>query len=464
MHDFSDSVFLQILDFFALCCTPVMLLVCGLILSGTIRIHRLLHPVRFWKTLGDIPPESRTTPMKAVTMALAGTLGVGNITGVSAAILQGGTGAVFWMWAGALFSMAVKYGEVALAVMYRKKTTAGKWYGGMMYVIRDGLGKRLSQGAAWLSGGIFAVLCLLNSLITGNIVQSNAAADVLHPLPEWMGGLLLTGLTAAALAYGIGKVGDITLRLVPGMTLVFILLSLWIILGNLELIPSILREIVSNAFSLPALGGGITGLGCRAFFHHLSRHGLVPSLRYGITRGIFSNEAGCGTSPCAHASADTKSPYHQGCWGIFEVICDTLILCTMTALVICIGDRRYGILSSADENLSLRAFQVFGGNWVYGIMAGMVAVFAYATILAQMYYGSTAIGYFTKAKLPQVLYSLLALFCVFAGAVMEPGIMWRLADGIVCIMTCLNTMVLLLLRREIRDTVDQPDCSSNRIC
>ena len=362
MEVFSVNFSKQILDFCTVFLTPAMLLLCGAVLSRSIGIRRLLHPIRFFRTLRDIPQESRTTPLKAVTMALAGTLGVGNITGVSAAILQGGVGAVFWMWTGAVFSMAVKYGEVALAVLYRKKEPDGRWAGGMMYVIRDGLGKRLPAGAAWAAGGIFSLLCLANSLITGNIVQSNAAADALHPLPEWVSGLILVLLTGAALAYGIGKAGDITLRLVPGMTAVFMGLSLWIILGNLELVPSILQEIVSEAFSLRAVSGGITGLGCREILRQLGESGFGRSLRYGITRGIFSNEAGCGTSPCAHASADTRSPFHQGCYGIFEVICDTLVLCTMTALVICIGDRRYGILSLSGDNLTLRAFQAFGGD------------------------------------------------------------------------------------------------------
>ena len=322
-----------------------------------------------------------------------------------------------------------------------------------MYVIREGLGKKIPAAAAWGMGGLFSLLCLGNALVTGTIVQSNAAAGVMDPVPGWIGGVFLALLTTAAVLYGVDKVGNITLRLVPGMTVFFSVLSLWIILGNLYMIPSILREIVAEAFSLQAFGGGAAGMGIRAFFASAGKTGLGQSVRYGITRGIFSNEAGCGTSPTAHAAADTKSPFHQGCYGILEVFCDTIILCTMTALVLCIGDRQYGIFSMGDANLTLRAYQMFGGDAVYVCMACMVVVFAYATILAQMYYGTTALGYFTGNKMTGRIYTAVTVLCIFAGAVMDTGIMWKLADGLIGLMTCMNTVVLFCLRKEIYDTL-----------
>ena len=453
MHRTFDGWFAMVFEFLNSFCTPIMLLGCGVVLSVRIGIHRILRPSRFLRTLQDIPETSSTTPFKAVTMALAGTLGVGNITGVSAAILQGGMGAVFWMWIGALFSMAVKYGEVALAVLYRKRTADGRWQGGMMYVIRDGLSRKIPSGTAWVLGGIFALFCLGNALITGTIVQSNAAAKVLEPIPSWISGGLLAMLTIAAIIYGVEKVGNITLRLVPVMTILFSVISIWIILGNLQWIPSILRQIFAEAFSVEAFGSGMIGMGIRAFFSSAGKTGFGQSIRYGITRGIFSNEAGCGTSPSAHASADTKSPFHQGCYGILEVFCDTIVLCTMTALVLCIGDRRYGILSAGGANLTLRAYQVFGGDVVYGCMAGMVVMFAFATILAQMYYGSAAIGYFTNHKWLYRVYAGMTVCCIFFGAIMDAERMWVLADGIIGLMTCMNTAVLFYLREEIAGTV-----------
>jgi len=277
-------------EFLSTFCTPVMLLGCGVILSAGIGIHHILHPARFIHTLLDIPENSKTTPFKAVTMALAGTLGVGNITGVSAAILQGGVGAIFWMWVGAMVSMAVKYGEVSLAVRYRKKSADGSWYGGMMYVIRDGLKKNIHSGTAWILGGMFALLCMANALITGTIVQSHAAAEVLYPVPKGISGCILVMLAITVILYGIEKIGNITLRLVPAMTLFFSLLSMWIILGNIHLIPSILRQIFTEAFSFDAVGGGITGTGICGITASVGRSRCGQSLRYGITRGIFSNE------------------------------------------------------------------------------------------------------------------------------------------------------------------------------
>lgn len=425
-------------------CTPVMLLVCGVVLSIQIKLPRILHPKRFLATLQDRPDDSTTSSTKAVTVALAGTLGVGNITGVSSAILQGGVGAVFWMWIGALFSMAVKYGEVALAMRYRKRHGDGHYTGGMMFVIRDGLPKYgLGRGTAWVLGGIFALLCVANALVTGTLVQSHATACVLPFWSRHTTGVLLGILVLISIFYGTDKIGEITLRLIPLLSGGFLLLSLWVIVGNISLLPSIFRDILHSAFAISPVHG------IRSFFGS----SMFCAMRYGITRGIFSNEAGCGTSPTAHATADTKSPYHQGCYGILEVICDTLVFCTCTALVLCIGDRRFGILSLATEDVVLRVFQAFGGRIVYGILAGMVLLFAYATILAQLYYGITALRYFCHNTVLEWLYRLATVAVVIVGCVMDGERMWVLADGLIGVMTCLNTAVLLRMRREIGETV-----------
>ncbi len=425
-----------------------MLFWCGAVLSKRIRLPRLLAPRRFFGTLRDIPPEADVTPAKAVSMALAGTLGVGNITGVAAAVCQGGVGAIFWMWVGSLFAMAVKYGEVALSVRHRRLDGAGRPFGGMMYVIRDGLAGQISAGAAWGLGGCFAGLCLVNALVTGNLVQSRAAAVVL-PVSAPVVGVLLMLAVGVAMLYGVDRVGDITLRLVPAMTIVYSGLSLWILLGNLSLLPGIFREIFVSAFSLRAVGGGAVGFGIL----HFGETECARAMRYGVLRGILSNEAGCGTSPTAHASAVTKSPFHQGMYGIFEVLCDTPLLCSMTALVLCVADKRYGILAQAGDGLTLTAYGCFGGTLVVSIMAGVVVLFAYATILAQLYYGKIAIGYFTARPWPVRVYGGIALGTVFLGAVMDSGVMWKIADGVIAVMTVITTSVLLLLRREIGETV-----------
>ncbi len=425
--------------------TPVMLLLCGAVLSYGIGLPHILRPKTFLAVLQDRPETaSATSVTKAMTVALAGTLGVGNITGVSSAILQGGVGAIFWMWIGALFSMAVKYGEVALAVRYRRRRPDGQYIGGMMFVIRDGLAQHgFGTGAAWLLGGVFALLCVANALVTGTLVQSHAAACVLPFFPRHTTGILLALLVLLAILYGIDRVGDITLRLIPLLSGGFLLLSLWIIVGHISYLPSIFREIFREAFAVsPMVGAGSALHG-----------GLFCALRYGITRGIFSNEAGCGTSPTAHAAAETKSPFHQGCFGILEVICDTLFFCTCTALVLCIADRRFGILSGGTEDVVLRAFASFGGTFVYGILAGMVLLFAYATILAQLYYGSTALTYFRCSPIWLWFYRLVTVAVVVVGSVIDGALMWQIADGLIGMMTCVNTAVLWFLRREIVETV-----------
>lgn len=427
-----SSPFSLVSEVFCGILTPVMLLSTGLVLSVGCRIWKLCMPSRFFRTLCAIPPESKVTPFRAVTMALAGTLGVGNITGVSAAIAEGGPGAVFWMWIGAFFSLAVKYGEVALSVRYRHITTNG-YCGGTMFTLRDGYGKvRL--------GGLFAIFCVANALITGNLLQSNAVAVVLYPLPRWICGLVLVSVTLLALCCGIHRLSEITLRLIPGLCAVYIIASLTVIGSHVSYLPGIFTEIVSCAFSTKAVAGGAVGWTIR------------EAVRFGITRGIFSNEAGCGTSPTAHATADTKSPHHQGIYGIFEVFCDTIILCTLTALVLLIANREYGILSWGGDNMTLMAYGLYGGKFLYGVLVISVVLFAYGTILAQLYYGTAAIRYFGEHnKWARRIFVVGMLSVTMAGAVTNAAVLWQIADVLVCMMTTVNTAFLFGRRREIEE-------------
>ncbi len=423
--------------------TPLLVCVGGFVFSNGIGIHRILSPKKFFSALWDQPKRGGTSPFVGLTMALAGTLGVGNITGVAAAIVSGGPGAVFWMWAGAILSMSIKYGEVALAVKYRRRF-GSEYRGGAMYYISDGLGKRFPGKRFAPFGGFFALLCVINSLVTGNIVQSNSASAVVTMVPSAVTGVILAILVGISVFFGIGRIGRITSRLIPLLTGIYMVLSLYVIGANIKEIPSVCGDIFQSAFTFRGVTGGAVGWTAR------------EAIRYGITRGIFSNEAGCGTSPTAHASSDTKSPFHQGCFGIFEVIADTLILCTMTAFVLLIADRRLGILSfvsgEGDAALTIHAFSGLTGGWVYGILAVSVVLFAYATILAQMYYGFVAVGYITKSRLAKGGYLAASVVCTFLGSVMKADIMWSLADTVVCLMTVINIAVLFFLRKEVYKT------------
>lgn len=420
--------------------TPIMLFISSAMIGVRIKLTSFLSPRRFVRTLRDLPDGERSSPLRALSLALAGTLGVGNITGVASALIAGGPGAVFWMWVGAIAVLPVKYAEVKLAVMFRRKVRGG-FEGGAMYYIRDGLGGKLSQKSCARFGGFFAVLCCLNSLITGNIVQSNAAACI-FPKDVRLGcGIALAILVLIPILIGAEKVNRITSAVIPPLCAFYTLLSLYIIITNYSLIGGIFRDIFSSAFSFRSVCGGAAGFSVK------------QAMRFGIMRGIFSNEAGCGTSPTAHAAAETKSPHHQACYGIVEVVFDTLVLCTLTALVLLIADRRLGCLpwgESVDVSpITLGAFTSLTGGWVYYMLALSVFLFAYSTVIAQMYYGDIAIKYLSGRKTPLIIYSALTIAACVAGSVMTSSAIWTLADLIIGIMTSVNCGVILALRRRL---------------
>ena len=396
-------------------------------------------PKNFFRYISEASCDKKSSPFKSMCTALAGTLGVGNIAGVGTAITAGGPGSIFWMWVGAILCMSVKYSEVALAVKYRNYSKTRGFYGGSMYTMKKALRNRLGARKAHLIGGVFSVLCIVNSFIMGNMIQSNAAGSTFSSRTQLVGILLAGGLLLSAIL-GYKKISSITLLLIPPLSAVYLILSLSIIVGNYQLLPSIISKIIGSAFSKRAVAGGIYGFG------------IKEAVRFGITRGIFSNEAGCGTAPSAHASADVKSPHHQGCYGIFEVIADTLVLCSMTAFVILISDNMLGHTQISDGiDLTLRAFEFLLGKWAYYVTGISVILFAFATLIAQLFYGDIAIGYFTDSKIPRVIFvGLSVLFC-YMGSTIKPCVIWTWADIIIGIMTVINTIVLLMLRNQVHD-------------
>jgi len=406
--------------------TPTMLILAAIFLLPYVRMHP------FFSSLKDCG----SSPLRSLSVALAGTLGVGNITGVAAALIAGGPGTVFWMWAGAFLVLGVKYAEVNLAVRYRLPAGNG-WMGGAMYYIRDGISSRLAP----LFGGFFALLCCINSLVTGNIVQSNAAAGAFENADRLPCGMILALMTGLAIFFGTHRIEKITSALIPVLTGVYLIITAGIILTHAKLLPGIFRDIFSAAFTGRAILGASAGFGVHQAF------------RFGIIRGIFSNEAGCGTSPTAHAAADTKSPHHQAVLGMVEVIFDTLILCTLTALVLLIGDTKYGLLpwgSSADAApVTLDVFRYLGGDSIYRILQASILLFAFSTVIAQIYYGTSAVRYLSPKRAPRILYAVSSVICVIIGSVISSPAMWMLADAVIGIMTAVNCAVLIRLRRRI---------------
>ena len=422
--------------------TPAFLLTAAVFLFPFLRPAHRFRPKPFVRALTELPEHAESTPFAALSMALAGTLGVGNITGVASALISGGAGAVFWMWAGAVVSVVVKYAEVYLAVAFRQRK-GGQFCGGAMYYIRGGLSGKLPYSAASALGGGFAVLCCLNSLITGNIIQANAAACVLPEEYRIPCGVILGLLVTASILYGSRRIEKITAKLMPPLTAGYMGIAIVILCTNLPLLPEILGDIVKSAFTPRAAAGGAVGFTVR------------ESLRFGVMRGIFSNEAGCGTSPTAHAAADTKSPHHQACCGMIEVVFDTLILCTMTAFVLLIADRKSGVIpwkTDADPSaVTLNAFRTLTGGTVYVLLILAVLLFAYGTIIAQIYYGTSAVRFLTAKKLPLFLYLCASAGCTVIGTVVSAPILWTLADLLIGMMTVINCIVLIFLREFLRD-------------
>lgn len=406
---------------------PVLLLGTGLLFSVKLKFFWTAHPVRFFGTLKKGFSGGGQTPLRAMSMALAGTLGVGNIAGVASAVVAGGAGAVFWMWASALLAMAVKYAEVALAVSHRRRGEDG-WYGGAMYYIADTVSPVL--------GGVFAVLCIANSIITGNILQSNAAASVCSDaVAPVIVGIVMCVMTLAVTVGPVKRISDVTVRLIPFLSAVYVFLSLGIIVLNASRLPQVISDIFTSAFSFRAAAGGVGG------------YGITRALRFGVSRGILSNEAGCGTAPTAHASADTDSPHAQGAFGIFEVFVDTVVICTLTAAVVLLLPD-YG--GEDGVRLSVLAYRTFAGNGAGIMIAASVVLFAYATVVCQSYYGIVALRYFTKSPAAKTVYlTVFALSCI-VGAVIAPPVMWGLADLCVALMTVLNVCVLLYLFTDRR--------------
>ncbi len=429
--------------------TPALLLLGGMWFGIRMRFFFIRHPVQYVRTLLQSASDAGTSPFAALSLALAGTLGVGNIAGVATAIVAGGAGAVLWMLMGAVLSMSVKYIEVFLAVRWRKiRTENGKasFYGGAMYYMRDGIGSRArtahGRQAACVIGGIFAVLCAANALLTGNILQVRSAVSC-TPLPPLLFGILFLIPAVTASYGGTQRVAGLTLYLIPTLSVLYIALSSFLILANLRDLPGIFLQIWEQAWDFrPAISGA-------------AGFGISRAIRFGITRGIFSNEAGCGTSPTAHAAAHTPSAHHQGCLGIFEVFADTVLLCTLTALVILLYRDTAGL---DGIELSLAAFTdlsgQIGGAWLAGL-AGIllrlsIVLFAFATVVCQSCYGMEALRYFLPERMAKGIYLTLSAGAILLGSVISPGIMWQMADLVICLMTCLNVVCLWILGRKER--------------
>ena len=411
--------------------------------TGFLQIRKFSYAIQ--TTIGRMfrkrnASDGALTPFQAVCTALAATVGTGNIAGVAGAIAIGGPGAVFWMWVSAVLGMCTKFAEVTLAVYYRETNKEGDLVGGPMYYIKNGLGKNWQFLAVLFSA--FGVLTVFG---TGNATQVNTITTAVNSALLSCGlisegavktsnliqGIIIAALVALILLGGVKRIGQVTEKLVPFMALLYIVLSVGIILFRIQALPSVIQAIFEGAFKPAAVTGGAVG-------------SLFMSMKKGVSRGIFSNEAGLGTGSIAHACADTRKPVKQGMFGIFEVFTDTIVICTLTALVILCSQVPVGYGQAAGAELTIQGFISVYGNWVSVFTAVAMCCFAFSNILGWGLYGARCIEFLFSEKVIKpfmVAYSLVAIL----GATADLGLMWNIAETFNGLMAIPNLIALFLL-------------------
>ena len=427
---------------------PAMVCIIGVGILMSVRtkfIQFRKFPYAMKATLGKIFKKSEAgqgsiTPFQAVCTALAATVGTGNIAGVAGAIAIGGPGAVFWMWISALLGMCTKFAEVTLAVHFRERNEHGDYVGGPMYYIKNGLSKKWHFLAVLYAG--FAVLTVFG---TGNATQVNTITTAIDSAllnynvidASSMGtvnlilGIVITIVVGMVLLGGIKRIAKVTERLVPFMAVLYIILGIGVIVLNAERVPAVFYSIFYGAFNPSAITGGVVG-------------SLFVSMQKGVSRGIFSNEAGLGTGSIAHATADTTDPVEQGVFGIFEVFADTIVICTLTALTILCSGVPIEFGAAAGAELTISGFTATYGSWVSIFTAVAMCCFAFSTILGWGLYGARCMEFLGSAKFIKpfmILYSLMGV----VGATMDLGLLWSIADTFNGLMAIPNLIALFLL-------------------
>ena len=431
-----------------------MILGVGLYLTLRTRAVQLRRfPEAMRETIGRIfekrtAKEGSVTPFQAVCTALAATVGVGNIAGVAGAVALGGPGAVFWIWVSALLGMCTKFAEVTLAVRFRERNAQGDWVGGPMYFIKNGLGRKW----LWLAG-TFAAFGVLAMLGTGNATQVSSIVGAVNsalrscgaePRSEVLNlfiGAALSAAIAVVLLGGIQRIGSVTERLVPFMAILYIAMALGVVLLHWRSLPQVFSSIFQGAFQPRSVTGGLVG-------------SMLLTMRSGVARGIFSNDAGLGTASIAHATADTDSPVRQGLFGIFEVFVASMVICTLTALVIlCSGvEVHYGAAAGAE--LTIEGFIRSYGSVASLLAALVLCCFAFSTILGWGLYGLRCVEYLFGSRAGKpflIVYSLVAIL----GATLELELIWNVADTFNALMSIPNLIAVALLSPVVVELIQQ---------
>ncbi len=418
----------------------------GLLLSirtGFIQIRKFGLALK--NTIGKIfskntSQDGSMSPFQAVCTALAGTVGTGNIAGVAGAIAIGGPGAIFWMWCSALLGMCTKFAEVTLAVMFREKNSDGEYIGGPMYYIKNGLGKKWHWLAFLYSlFGIFTVFGTGNATQANTIVASLNSAitsikpDFVYNVDKFniVVGIIIAILISMVLLGGVKRIGSVTEKLVPFMAVLYVILGIGVVVVHYQNIPEVFKSILVGAFKPSAITGGIIG-------------SFIISLKKGLSRGIFSNEAGLGTGSIAHACADTNNAVEQGLFGIFEVFMDTIVICTLTALVILCSGTSFTYGEAAGAELTISGFVGTYGGWVSIFTAVAMCCFAFSTIIGWGLYGSRCVEFILGNKFVRpflILYSFVAI----VGTTLNLGLLWSIAETFNGFMIIPNLIALFML-------------------
>ena len=444
---------------------PAMICIIGVGLLLSVRT-RFIQVRKFGaamkNTIGKIFDKTQAkdgsmSPFQAVCTALAGTVGTGNIAGVAGAIALGGPGAIFWMWCSAFLGMCTKFSEVTLAIHFREKNANGEYVGGPMYYIKNGLSKKWHFLAV-----LYALFGVLTVFGTGNATQVNTIVSSIHSAlhnlhiidgtvderANLIFGIFIAAFVAMVLLGGIKRIGQVSEKLVPFMATLYVILAIGVVILHINRVPAVFAIIFKSAFTPQAATGGIIG-------------SMFLSMKKGVSRGIFSNEAGLGTGSIAHACADTNNAVHQGMFGIFEVFMDTIVICTLTGLVILLGAPNIVYGQAAGAELTISGFTATYGGWVSIFTAVAMCCFAFSTIIGWGLYGSRCIEFLGGEKLVRpflVAYSFVSII----GATINLGLLWDIADTFNGLMAIPNLIALLVLSGQVKKLaidVDQAEKS-----
>lgn len=444
---------------------PAMICIIGVGLLLSVRT-RFIQVRKFGaalkNTIGKIFDKTQAkdgsmSPFQAVCTALAGTVGTGNIAGVAGAIALGGPGAIFWMWCSAFLGMCTKFSEDTLAIHFREKNANGEYVGGPMYYIKNGLSKKWHFLAV-----LYALFGVLTVFGTGNATQVNTIVSSIHSAlhnlhiidgtvderANLIFGIFIAAFVAMVLLGGIQRIGQVSEKLVPFMAALYVILAIGVVILHISRVPAVFAMIFKSAFTPQAATGGIIG-------------SMFLSMKKGVSRGIFSNEAGLGTGSIAHACADTNNAVHQGMFGIFEVFMDTIVICTLTGLVILLGAPNIVYGQAAGAELTISGFTATYGGWVSIFTAVAMCCFAFSTIIGWGLYGSRCIEFLGGEKLVRpflVAYSFVSII----GATINLGLLWDIADTFNGLMAIPNLIALLVLSGQVKKLaidVDQAEKS-----